>query len=93
MKAIINNKIYDTTKAEAIIDYRRKVNEGEILNSGVYYCPYHNFTLYKTAKGSYFEHDKTKDIISVLSEEIARDIVRKLEPDLYIKLFGDVEEA
>lgn len=93
MKAIINDKMYDTEKAEKVIDFRRKVDEGEILNSGIHYTTYHEFVLYKTAKGNFFEHDTTKDTIAVVTEDIAREIVRQLDPDLYVEMFGEVEEA
>ena len=93
MKAIINDKMYDTEKAERIYEFRRKVDEGEILNTGLHYTPYHDVVLYKTAKGNWFEHDITNDTIAVLTEDKAREIIRRLAPDIYVKMFGEVEEA
>lgn len=93
MIAIINNKLYDTEKAEKIIEFRRRVNEGEIMNSGMCYVPFHNFSLYKTAKDNYFEYDEKANKINPISESTAKNIIRETYPDIYIKLFGEVEEA
>lgn len=93
-KAIINGKLYDTEKAEKIESYRRRVDEGPVLpGSEVHYIPFHTIVIYKTAKGNYFEHDENNNHITTTDEAGVKEIIRKLYPDRYIELFGEVEEA
>lgn len=93
-KAIINDKLYDTEKAEAVVSFQRRVDMGEVLSgSKLHWTPLHNFILYKTAKGNYFEHDEDTGEITPRDEKWAKDLIRRLYPDKYIELFGEVEEA
>lgn len=93
-KAIINNKMYDTEKAELVVAYRRRVDMGPVMSgSDIHWTPMHDCLLYKTAKGNYFEHDGDTDAITPRDEKWARDLIRRLYPDKYIELFGEVEEA
>lgn len=95
MKAIINKKMYDTEKADKVISFTRWTKSNTIsMFGGTYTFPSkHNFTLYKTAKGNYFEHDETGGTIHVVTEDDARGVVLDLDPDLYVSMFGKVEEA
>lgn len=93
-KAIIDGKLYDTEKAEAVVTFRRRVDEGPVLSgSTIHWTPMHDFTLYKTAKGNYFEHDQANGTIVPRDKGWAKDLIRRLYPDKYIELFGEVEEA
>lgn len=93
-KAIINDKMYDTEKAEAVVSFRRRVDMGPVLSgSTLHWTPMHDCTLYKTAKGNYFEHDEDTNDITPRDETWAKDLIRRLYPDKYIELFGEVEEA
>ena len=94
MKAIIDNKLYDTETAEPIIAFLRRVDKGPIAwNPKLHWTPPHTFTLYRTTRGSYFEYDKDDHRINVVAEIDARTVVRKLDPDKYMELFGYVEEG
>lgn len=94
-KAIINDKLYDTEKAEELLAFtRRTTTEVRLFtDTPVSWPSTHMVKLYKTAKGRYFEHDMTAERIQPVAESTARDIVRECDPDLYVKLFGEVEEA
>ena len=93
-RAIINDKLYDTEKAEKIISFQRRVDMGPIYpGADTHWAPLHDIDLYKTAKGKYFEHDRDRDAITPTHEEKAKDVIRRLYPDKYIELFGEVEEA
>lgn len=93
-KAIINGKLYDTEKAEKVDIYRRRVDMGPVLpGSEVHFMPFHTIVIYKTAKGNYFEHDEKTNSITLTNEARVKDTIRKLYPDRYIELFGEVEEA
>lgn len=94
MKAILDGKLYNTETAEAVIEFCRRVDKGPVAwNEKLHWTPSHTFTLYKTQKGAYFEYDQDDKTIGVVSEENARKIVQKLDPDKYMEMFGEVEEA
>lgn len=94
-KAIIDGKLYDTEKAEAVTVFTDNSN---------------NFTtLFQTKNGNYFlavsGYRKYLDDMLFIHEEYgyhsiqavtqveAKRIVGLHEPDKYIELFGEVEEA
>jgi hypothetical protein len=94
MKRIIDNKLYDTQTAEKLCSFIRKVNKGKILwCPDYYYTPTHSFELYQTKKGAFFECDIDDLVITPLTEEKGKGILRDLYPDEYIKRFGEVTEA
>lgn len=94
MKTIINNKLYDTETADLMFEFRRKVKGQTVLwNPDYCYVDRHDIEMYKTKKGSYFEYDKTSGMISVSSEERVKTILQTINPDKYIEVFGNVEEA
>ena len=100
MKQIIDNKIYDTEKADKIYDFRRKVKGDEcILWPGHYFYYWTNAQVYKTKKGNYFLHlDKAEgydEKIETITEEKVKELIKELNPDKYLELFGsvDLEEA
>jgi len=94
MKAIIGEKLYDTEKATEICKFRRGVKGPACWwNPDYSFTVKHDLTMYRTSKGAYFEHDTDKDTINFLLETEARAIIKQLFPDLYIELFGTVEEG
>lgn len=93
-RAIIDNKLYDTEKAKEVVTFCRRVDMGPVMTgSMLHWTPSHKFTLYKTAKGNYFEHNEDTKEITPRNEEWVKDLIRRLYPDKYIELFGGVEEA
>lgn len=77
MRAIFNNKLYDTEKSENI-------------------CNFHGRSVYKTKNGTLFmvyEDANTKEKVFYMDQIGIRDFIGKHFPDIYIKLFGEVEEA
>ena len=94
MKAIIDNKLYDTEKAEKLIEFKRSGTKTVECWGALMNLPYrHDITLYKTAKGNYFEVDEVDNVIRVVTEEQVKKLLTNIDPDLYIKLFGEVEEG
>lgn len=100
MKKIIDNKIYDTTTANKIYEFRRKCDGGRSIwfpNIRLTYCT--NVQIYKTNRENYFLHydkyDDCEEKIEVITEQKVKDIIREIDPDKYIELFGsiDLEEA
>ena len=94
MKAIIDNKLYDTEKAEKVFSFIRKKQGAEnIFRPGYVFIDKCNCVFYRTAKGAYFEADKTREEISLVGKDEVKRVIRKLSPDRYIELFGEVEEG
>lgn len=104
MRYLLNNKIYDTEKAEKIMTYIKTVpQKNRLLNLTIY--PRYRHTLYKTAKGQFFVHigeyiqashvaHNDKDYIELLTEEEVKEILNQLnEIDKYKELFDDLEEG
>lgn len=53
MRFIVNNKLYDTDKAELLCTFSKQWESKTILDT---LYPYRDTNLYKTAKGAYFFH-------------------------------------
>jgi len=93
MKSIIKGKLYDTEKAELITKFTRKLEVTSLLGTYKKWC---DCELYKTKKGAWFEVeglDLASTNLNVISEERAKDILSKANPDMYMELYDDVEEA
>lgn len=100
MKAIINNKIYDTEKASNIYEFKRRCKGGEfVFFPGKFYMYWTNVQVYKTNKNNYFlhydEYDNCEEKIEAITEDEVKRIIKDIDPNKYIELFGmiDLEEA
>jgi hypothetical protein len=99
---LLNNKIYDTEKAQEIIKYIKPIE-----HNGVFFKTYPKYehTLYKTQKGKFFLHIgeyvresnisyKDKDYIELLSADEVKEILNRLnEIEKYEELFDDLEDG
>lgn len=96
MKKIINNKLYDTEKAEKIFSYRRKYKGPAMaFMPGYFYYHWADIDVYKTIHNNYFllvDKDGEKNL-EYIEEEKLKSIIRELDADKYIELFGRVDEA
>lgn len=81
MRFIINNKLYDTEKAELICSYNASIFES---------CD-----IYRTEKGNYFQISGllTKDCQSLTVDQVKERLIYNGYIDKYIELFGIPEEA
>lgn len=100
MKKIIDNKIYDTKKANAIYEFRRRLKGDECwFKKGYYFTYWTNAQVYKTQKGNYFLHfDEVEgydEKIEATTELEVKKLIKDLDPDKYLEVFGnvDLEEA
>lgn len=97
MKKIIDNKLYDTEKAEKIFNFRQRRKTGNFGDYNFY--SWFDVDIYKTKKNNYFLHGYIKDaldnkpFIEKVSEKEVKKIIKELNADKYIELFGEVEEA
>lgn len=84
MRVILNNKLYDTEKAEFLIALSIPQNNfgGDV----------DEFNVYKTKNGNIFAENVTQDCL--VSENKLKTILSRPDcVDIYIKIFGEVEEA
>lgn len=101
MRYLLNNKVYDTEKAQQILKYRKTMeHKGLVFTT----YPRYEHTLYKTKKGQFFVHVgkclendiayPDKDYIELLSDNEVKEILNKLnDVQLYNELFDDLEEG
>lgn len=93
MKFIVNDKIYDTDKAEKVLDYRRRFP----LTLTPQFCIWRDMELYRTAKGNWFsvKHEDYGKLTCIANTaEEAKEIFKQCNRDvLYAKYFGELEEA
>ena len=105
MKQIINNKIYDTETAELIYEYRHSFFIQNIwLPKGYGFKDWEKVSVYKTKNNNYFKYYKyiendfnyqDRERIEPTTLENIKEIIKELNPDKFIELFGkiDLEEA
>lgn len=94
MKFIVENKIYDTDKAELIAEGYRKFKEYSSL-LGVYLYPERMSQLYKTKKGAYFftYEYSLKHCMELVTEDEAKSWLMRADYSKYAELFGELEEG
>lgn len=93
MKFIVNNKLYDTDKAELLCTFEKQWESKTIV--GTLY-PYRDTNLYKTIKGAYFltcTADYGTSYIEVIGEKTAQYWLKYKAYDKYVEMFGPLEEA
>ena len=99
---LLDNKVYDTEKAEEIIKYIKPIKyNGLFLNT----YPKYRHTLYKTQNGKFFVHIgeyvgnpdfsyDDKDYIEILSADEVKEILNQLnDVEKYEEIFDDLEEG
>ena len=74
MKKIVNGLLYDTDKAEKIMEFASR-------------------RVYKTANGRLFMTHDVLDQITCTNMNLIKTFIGENNADLYIKLFGEVQEA
>ncbi len=93
MKFIVNDKIYDTEKAEKVLDYRHRFP----LTLTPQFCIRYDMELFRTAKGNWFSvrhEDYGKVTCITHTVEEAKEIFKKCNRvELYAQYFGNLEEA
>lgn len=84
MRAILNNKLYNTEKSEFL--YAVSIPQGDFHDT------VNEFNIYKTANGNIFaEHKNAKCLVG---ENILKTVLSRPDcVDIYIKIFGEVEDA
>ncbi len=84
MKAILNGKLYDTEKAEFIYCVSIPTND--------FHETTNEFDVYKTKKGNIFAEHKNSECL--VADNVLKAALQRPDcVDIYIKIFGEVEEA
>ncbi len=84
MKAILNNKLYDTEKAEFL--FAVSVPQNNFCND------VNEFNVYKTEKGNIFAEHKNAECL--VGENVLKTVLSRPDcVEIYIKIFGEVEEV
>lgn len=99
MRAIIENKIYDTEKAEKIVEFTQRVITGQVFGHTRY--DNREMHLYKTQKGAWFIHklliegySNIREEIEVIDKgEVKEILIAVNDVENYEKYFGKLEEA
>lgn len=82
MRALIDGRAYDTETAEEILRFQKQVDQGPLFcGGGEHWRPSHEFILYRTARGEFFEFDTEAETIAQLTRKAARAIMREAAPD------------
>ena len=93
MRFIVNDKLYDTNKAELLCSFYEQWAQKTII--GTLY-PTLKTNLYVTAKGAYFitsKEDYDRPCIEVINEDKAKAYLMHYNYDKYAEMFGELEEA
>lgn len=94
MKKIIDGKLYDTTKSELVVRFRRWVTLTNPFRGE--YEDWVECELYRTRKGHWFEVEGTdtrNPQMNAITPERAKSII-KVDPDKFCEMYPDeVEEA
>lgn len=100
MKKIINNKLYDTNRAVLIYEFCEKVKGDECwFRKEFSFFYWTTVQIYKTIKGNYFLYYNASsgydEFIKEAMEGDVKRIIKSLDSDKYIELFGldGIEEA
>ena len=84
MKAILNNKLYDTEKADFIFRIS--------IPKDIFHYDTNEFNIYKTKNGNIFAEQK--DAECLIGDSMLKTILSRPDcVDIYVKVFGEVEEA
>lgn len=82
MRAMIDGRVYDTGRAEEVARFTRQVDRGPLYcGGGGRLTPRHEFILYRTARGAFFEFDTEDETIAPLTRKEVRALMRELDPD------------
>ena len=90
-KVIINNKLFDSSKAELLYEKKDK-----FLSMSLGCCIAEHILIYKTNNCNYIkiiDEDYGSHIsYEIISEEDYKRILKKYDLDLYLERFGPLEE-
>lgn len=90
IRRIINGKLYDTSKAKNICNVILSHNVIPNYNFPIFSLGGENVSIYKGNNEWFIEYFC---FIEPVTEDWIKEIIGRRNPDKYIELFGEVEEA
>lgn len=82
MRALIDGRVYDTERAEGLARFTRQVDQGPLFcGGGKHWMSGHEFILYRTARGEFFQFDTEDEAIALLTRREARSILQEAVSD------------
>lgn len=92
MKMIIDDKLYDSEKMEEVYEYSKKYKDMSAWGRGLY-GTWETCAILKTQKGAWVCFCELRKEMEVIGEDEVKRILKEIDPDKYIALFGAVEEG
>lgn len=93
MKKIINNKLYDTDKAEVIFSFKRKYKDQCVWSKEITFNTWEPAQYLKTPKGAFLYYCENRKELELLEEVEVKRVIQQVDPDRYMELYGAVEEG
>ena len=93
VKKIINGKVYNTETAEKIFAFRRRYQDPVPWREGYVFNTWEDAEYLKTQKGAYLYYCQKRNDLQTVPEEEVKKTISKLDPDLYMELYGELEEG
>ena len=91
MKKIINDKLYDTDKAEVIFSFKRKYKDTYVWSKEITFNTWEPAQYLKTPKGAFLYYCENRKELELLEEVEVKRVIQQVDPDRYIELYGAVE--
>lgn len=93
MKKIINNKLYDTDKAEVIFSFKRKYKDPCVWSKEITFNTWEPAQYLKTPKGAFLYYCENRKELELLEEVEVKRVIQQVDRDRYMELYGAVEEG
>lgn len=96
LRKIIDGKVYDTENARILFKFRRKYQDPLnplFFGKNMVHVEWEDAQYLKTERGAYLFYCPKRKDLQVVAEEEVKNVIRQLNADAYIRLFGQVEEG
>lgn len=96
LRKIIDGKLYDTESALILFKFRRKYQDTLnplFFGKDMVHVEWEDAQYLKTERGAYLFYCPKRKDLQVVEEKEVKDVIRQLDADAYIRIFGQVEEG
>ena len=96
LRKIIDGKLYDTESALILFKFRRKYQDTLnplFFGKEMVHVEWEDAQYLKTERGAYLFYCPKRKDLQVVAEKEVKDVIRQLDADTYIRIFGQVEEG
>lgn len=95
-RKIIDGKLYDTGNARIVFEFRRRYQDPLnplFFGEGIVRNVWEDVQYLKTVRGTYLFYCPERKELEVVTENQVAEMIRNLDADAYIRIFGGVEEG